>query len=158
MENTNIQTRPISELPEMTKDSKTTQFLMFDEEDQTAKRMPRSAAPVFVNGVLHVTEQNDSEPIITIESISHTPDEIRALLVSNTPISSVTQVDWYYEDSRDSRYVLATNLTQVLEEDWTVKGLELYVPFGIWGIDIGIHAVDGSNTWEVGFLPQIAPT
>lgn len=152
MENT-IQTRPISELPEMTKDSKDASFLMFDEEDQTAKRMPRSIAPVFVIVGMNVT-LGDS-PVFTINSVSHTPNEVRALLASGTPICILMRASDYYAGVKLDEYSIFGYWSQTLEDIERVKGIMIS---DIGSGDFSIYAVDGSNTWEVGRLPENSST
>lgn len=143
-----IQTRPISDLPEMSKDSQTAQLMVYDEADQTPKRMPRSAMPVFIIFKCSMVTSVD----FTISSVSHTPDEVRALLKADVPVSGI----WIntMPVAERPKQLGSCIILNTPEDDEYYGGLLIMC----MNNSVMIHAVDGSNTWEIGDLPEKSST
>lgn len=143
-----IQTRPISDLPEMSKDSQTAQFMVYDESDQTPKRMPRSVMPVLIVAKLDAPGGDILKS--TIISVSHTPDEVRSLLKSDALVSAVFNITASDMPTLNfSSYGIVT---------YQPENTEYYGSLVLMATLLGnpamIHAMDGSNVWVVGAPPK----
>lgn len=147
-----IQTRPISDLPETNKDSQTAQLMVYDEADQTPKRMPRSVMPVFVNFAINIISMDD---YTTSVSATHSPSEVKELLLAKIPVMFCANISM-------KEYISLFTGTGACEwqRDDNIgvqKGIMLV--FQTVELDsILVHAVDGSNVWEIGPLPNESST
>lgn len=142
-----IQTRPISDLPEMSKDSQTAQLMVYDEADQTPKRMPRSVMPVLIVVKLDAPGGDLSKP--TIISVSHTPDEVRSLLKSDALVSAVFNIT-----ASDMPMYNVSSYCIVM---YRPEDTEYYGSLGFMALldqPVVIHAMDGSNVWVAGAPPK----
>lgn len=147
-----IQTRPISDLPEMSKDSQTAQLMVYDEAGQTPKRMPRSVMPVFVNFAINIISMAGHTASV---SATHSPSEVKELLLAKVPVMFCANIsiekyislfigtgacEWQRDDNLDiQKGIMLVFQTVDLES-------------------IPVHAIDGSNVWEIGLLPEKSST
>lgn len=143
-----IQTRPISDLPEMSKDSQTAQFMVYDESDQTPKRMPRSVMPVLIVAKLDAPGGDILKS--TIISVSHTPDEVRSLLKSDALVSVVFNIT---ASDMPMFNASAYGIVTYQPENTEYYG-SLVLMATLLGNPAVIHAMDGSNVWVVGAPPE----
>lgn len=142
-----IQTRPISDLPEMSKDSQTAQLMVYDEADQTPKRMPRSVMPVLIVAKLDAPGGDILKS--TIISVSHTPDEVRSLLKSDALVSAVFNITASDMPMFNvSAYGIVTYQPENTERYGFLSFAAIIKPPAV------IHAMDGSNVWVVGEPPE----
>lgn len=149
-----IQTRPISDLPEMSKDSQTAQLMVYDEADQTPKRMPRSVMPVFVNFAINIISLDDNTFSI---SATHSPSEIKELLLAKIPVVCYGCVS---RDGYDGAYDIGTGSCSIWPYDASStlqEGIEITIPTESMDAVV-FHAIDGSNVWEIGPLPKKSST
>lgn len=143
-----IQTRPISDLPEMSKDSQTAQLMVYDEADQTPKRMPRSVMPVLIVAKLDAPGGNPLES--TSISVSHTPDEVRSLLKSDALVSAVFNIT----ASDMPMFNMSSYGIVLYRPENTEYYGSLVLMAKLLDNPAVIHAMDGSNVWVVGAPPE----
>lgn len=142
-----IQTRPISDLPEMSKDSQTAQLMVYDEADQTPKRMPRSVMPVLIVVKLDATGGDILKS--TIISVSHTPDEVRSLLKSDALVSTVFNIT-----ASDMPMFNMSSYGIVTYQPENTEYYGYLASMANLGQPAVIHAMDGSNVWVAGAPPE----
>lgn len=143
-----IQTRPIPDLLEMSKDSQTAQLMVYDEADQTPKRMPRSVMPVFVNFAINIISMDDHTASV---SATHSPSEVKELLLAKIPVMFCANISFEEYIS----LLIGTGACELQRDDGIDIQKGIMLVFQAIDVDaIPVHAVDGSNTWEIGPLPQ----